>query len=283
MPGIRIGASGFINAAEWTQRRLEAFAVAQPAGNRLMKAHAMIRDVNERRIILRANDERALYCVTEAIWTVLEQYIVARALGAPGRVLHPIQFSKLEMMLSGADTEDEDKNPLARNTQFELYAGATLIMGDVRTRLAEPDLRADYLGREISIAAKRVRSAKQLTKRAKDAVDQITDSGLPGIAALNVDLLLRKTGAGDLDTEQLAERLAAIKEVDKLLSKHEEVLGSLIFARDAVWKFSGDKPSVALASWHRFAVYPRTPEEKERGEEFWRKARERIDARMDNL
>ena len=146
MPDIRIGASGFISAAEWTQRRLEAFAVPQPAGNRLTKAHALIRDANERRIILRSDDEPALDRVTEAQWTILEQYIVARALGAPGRVLHPIQLSKLEMMLSGADTEDEDKNPLARNTQFELYAGATLVMGDVRTRLAEPDLRADYLG-----------------------------------------------------------------------------------------------------------------------------------------
>ncbi len=248
-----------------------------------MKAHALIRDANERKTLLRSDDEPTLYRVTEAQWTILEQYIVARALGAPGWTLHPVQLSKLEMMLSGADTEDDEENPLARNTQFELYSGATLVMGDVRTRLAEPDLRADYLGIEIGIAAKRVRSAKQLTKRAKDAVDQIRGSGLPGIVALNVDLLLRKTGTGDLDTEQLDERLAALKEVDKLLSEHEEVLASLVFARDAVWQFGGEKPSVGIASWHRFAVYPRTQEQRERGAEFWRKARERIDARIENL
>jgi len=262
---------------------VHGFRVPQPVGNRLTKACTLVRDTNEGRILLRAGDDPALYRLTGAHWTILEQCIVARSLGRTGRVLSSTTLDKIETMLSGAGTDDEDQNPLARNTQFELYVGAMLIMGNVPTWLAEPDLRADYLGLEIGIAAKRVQSAKQLKKRMKDAVGQIRDSGLPGVVALNLDVLLRNAGAGDLDTEQLAERLAAIEEVDKLLSAEEEVIGSLVFARDATWQFSGEKPLFGFAGWHRFAVYPRTSEQKKRGKEFWRKARERIDARMESL
>lgn len=283
MPGIRFGASGFIAAAEWTRERLQEFGVPQPTGNRLTKAEALIRDVNDRKIILAPADDHTLYIVTEALWTILEQYIVARGLGRPGRPLSGAQLAKLETMLSGADTEDEDRNPLARNTQFELYTGATLTMGDVPTRLAEPDLRVDYLGLQVGVAAKRVRSAKQLINRAKEAVEQIKSSGVPGMVAFNVDVLLKESGTGTPDKEQLDERLAGLKEVDDLLSQHDAVLGSLAFARDAAWQFGDDRPMFDFSTTYRFVIYPRTKEQKERGEEFWRKARERIDQRIENL
>jgi hypothetical protein len=228
-------------------------------------------------------DEPTLYRITEANWIIFEQFIVARALHRLNRTRDAILLSKLQTMLSGADTDEEDKNPLARNTQFELYVGATLAMGGVQTRLAEPDLRIYYCGKEIGIAAKRVRSVKQLIKRAKDAVNQIKASGLPGIVALNVDVLLRKTGTGDLGTEQLAERLAALTEVDQMLSKYEEVFTSLIIARDAVWQFGGRKPSWGMAIWHRFHLYPRTAEQCEPGEKFWRAVMKRINARIKTL
>ncbi len=283
MPDIRIGASGFIDAAEWTQRHLREFGVPQPDGNRLVKALSLIRNFNEKKVPLHADDESMLYRVAEAQWTIVEQYIVVRALGKTGRKVRPTQLAKLETMLSGAGTEDEDRNPLARNTQFELYVGATLEMGNVATQLAEPDLRADYLGMDVGIAAKRVRSPKQLLKRAKEAVKQIKSSGVPGIVALNVDVLLKASGADVTNTKLLDERLAALKEVDELLSRHEEVVGSLVFARDTVWQFGGEKPAVGIAITHRFRIYPRTEEQKERGEEFWRRARERIDERIENL
>ena len=49
-------------------------------------------------------------------------------------------------MLSGADVPDTERNPLARNTQFELYVGAYLTMGGVRVGIGEPDWIIDYLG-----------------------------------------------------------------------------------------------------------------------------------------
>lgn len=283
MPGIRFGASGFIAAEEWTRKRLHEFGVPQPSGNRLSKAGALIRDVNERKVVLNPDDDNTLYQVTEAQWTIFEQYIVARGLGKPGRPLSGVLVAKLETMLSGANTEDEDRNPLARNTQFELYTGATLIMGHVPTRLDEPDLRVDYLGLDVGVSAKRVRSAKQLMKRAREAVEQIENSGTLGIVALNVDVLLKAVGTGTADTHQLDERLAGLREVDDLLVRHEAVLGSLVFARDAEWHFGGERPIFNFSTTHRFVTYPRTAEQEKRGKEFWRRVQERIDQRIDNL
>ncbi|MEX2662678.1 MAG: hypothetical protein WD227_12155, partial [Vicinamibacterales bacterium] len=251
--------------------------------NRLVQAQRLVRDVNEGKRVLRADDETTLLRVAEAQWTILEQHIIARSLGRLGRTLPAALLAKLEMMLSGAGTEDEDRNPLARNTQFELYTRATLIMGDVPARIAEPDLRADYLGTEIGVAAKRVRSLRQLPKRTKEAVDQIRASALPGIVALNVDVLLKVGAADVINDEPLDERLLAIKQVDNTLAEQDCIVGSLVFARDTVWRFDGEKPAVGIATTHRFAIYPRTQQQREQGEEFWRRARVRIDTRLENL
>jgi hypothetical protein len=283
MPGIPLGPSALIEAADWTRTRLAAFKVPQPAGNRLIRAQLLIRQVNDGTITLRIDDEDILTRVTDAQWTILEQYIVTRALGRPGHQLRRTQLAKLETMLSGADTDELDRNPLARNTQFELYAGATLKMGDVHARLAEPDLRIDYLGQEIGIAAKRVRSSKQFLRRAKEAADQIAESGSPGIVAMNVDVLLRATAADVSGNEQLHDRLIVIKEMDDVLSGEPGVVGSLVFARDSVWQFGGQRPSVGLASTHRFAVYPRSQRQAENGESFWQQVQQRIDDRMATL
>ncbi|MCH7749158.1 MAG: hypothetical protein IH939_13795 [Acidobacteria bacterium] len=283
MPGIRIGPSGFVAAAEWTRERLDLFGVPQPPGNRLIKAEQLIRDVNDRRFVLRPDDDTLLYRVSEAQWTIVEQYIIARSLGKPGSALGGELRAKLATMLSGAGTEDDDKNPLARNTQFELYTRATIVMGNVPAWLAEPDLRVDYLGAEIGVAAKRVTSSKQLLKRAKDAVRQIKKSGLAGFVALNVDVLMKAVAPDVTNDEPLHERLALLTAVDDELVQHDEVVGSLVFARDTVWQFGDERPSVGIASTQRFATYPRSPEQLEHGELFWRKAQELIDQRLDEL
>lgn len=270
-------------AASWVQNQLRSFEVRLPAGNRLLKAADLIREVNEGARRLTANDETLLYLISEAQWTIIEQYIIARSLGKPIYRLDPKRVARLETMLSGAATEDADANPTARNTQFELYAAATLIMGDVPSHFEEPDFRVDYLGTEIGVAAKRVRSVKQLEKRTKEAVDQIKRSGIPGIVALNVDVLMKSVKPDVCNDIPLNERLTTLDEVDAILDQHEEVVGSLVFARDTVWDFRGERPSVGISSTHRFTTYPRTPEQRYQGEEFWQRARAKIDERLQKL
>lgn len=283
VPAIGFGPTGLINAADWTRKTLAEFQVPQPRGNRLLKAQALIRDVNAGAIRVDKDDDAALERLTDAQWTILEQYMIARAIGKRGRVLSPVELFKLESMLSGADTENEDRNPLARNTQFELYVAANLVMGGVSTRLAEPDLRFDYNGLEVGLAAKRVRSSKQLVKRAKDAVRQIRNSGIPGFVALNVDVLLKAVGGNPTSTEQLDDRLVAIKQINGILSQHEGVVGSLVFARDARWEFGDEKPSFSCSTTHHYKFYCGTDAEKIRAEEFWRNAEQRIDERLQTL
>lgn len=283
MSGIQFGAGGFIGAAEWTQERLQGLGVALPAGARFAKANALIRKANAGKVVLVENDECTLHQLTEAHWTIFEYYIIARAIRSPEHALSRELLKKLEAMVSGAETEDEDRNPLARNTQFELYTAATLTMGGVQTQLAEPDLHVDYLGMTVGIAAKRVRSAKQLLRRAKDAVEQIKSSGLPGIVALNVDVLLKRAGVAPPWTDQFSERLTALKGVDNELSRHHEVLGSLVIARDAIWQFSRNVPEFHSSVKHRFWIYPRNSEQESRGTEFWHKVHACISRRFRNL
>lgn len=186
-------------------------------------------------------------------------------------------------MLSGSDVEGEDRNPLARNTQFELYVRAMMVMGDVPVRLAEPDLQIRYVDLEVGVAAKRVRSMSQLMKRIDEAVGQIETSAMSGIVAVNVDLILKAFGSGSVDTAQLDERLAILQEVDVHLAAKDSVVGSLIFCRDAVWRFEGPRPVFDSSTWHRFAPYPRDAEQRTRGEAFWVKARGQIEKRRLNL
>ena len=283
MSGIPVGPSSCIAAAEWTIKRLDGFRVPQPAGNRLFRAKRLLQDANDGKLTLVSQDEALLERVTEAQWTIIEQYIIARSLGRPGRALSDLQRRKLKEMLSGADTEDTEKNPLARNTQFELYTAATLIMGDVGVQLAEPDLRLQYFAEKVGIAAKRVQSLKQLVRRAKDGAQQLRRSRIRGFVALNVDLILKTDGRGQCTTEQLDERVVALREVDEVLSREPGVLGSLAFARDAVWRFDGPKPGLSMSHTHRFAVYASVEADRDRAERFWASARARIDERLQAL
>lgn len=242
-----------------------------------------MRDLNDRRIQLLPDDDVTLKRVNDALWTISEQYTITRALGRPDRPLRPLLLQKLGIMLSGAEIEDEDRNPLARNTQFELYVRAVMVMGDVPVRLEEPDLRIWYVDLEAGIAVKRVRSMSQLMGRVDEAVDQIETSGVPGIVAVNVDLILKAFGTGTVETAQLDERLAVLQEVDARLAARDSVLGSLIVCRDAEWRFGGERPAFNCSTWHRFAPYPRNEEQLVRGNTFWRRTHELIEKRRLNL
>jgi hypothetical protein len=87
-------------------------------------------------------------------------------------------------MLSGAPTPTDDRNHLARNTQFELYVADLFTMGDVSAKLGEPDILLDYCGSVCGVAAKRVRSLRQAVRRADEAADQLKSHQLRGFVAV---------------------------------------------------------------------------------------------------
>jgi hypothetical protein len=79
MSGIPVGPSACIAAADWMIKRLAEFGVPQPEGNRLVRAKRLLQDSNAGKIAIVPEDEAVLNRVTEAQWTILEQYIVARS------------------------------------------------------------------------------------------------------------------------------------------------------------------------------------------------------------
>jgi len=281
--GIPTGPSAQIAAAEWTRERLAQFGVPFPAGNRLQRAKALLEDVNAMRIVLTPDDDALLDSVTEAQWTIIEQYIVTRSLGRPGRVLSSLRLRKLEEMLSGADSPDTDRNHLARNTQFELYVAALFTMGDTPVALAEPDLVFDYLGTPCGLAAKRVRSFRQAPRRADEAADQMRAAGLRGIVAVNVDVLL-KTAQGLPGPEAtLADRLQVVDHLESRMADRSEVVGTMTFGRDCIWDFCGDRPAATISHSVRFTVHPRSQADEAHGREFFDRLMARIEDRMHTL
>ncbi|MGE3492016.1 MAG: hypothetical protein AB7N29_18570 [Vicinamibacterales bacterium] len=269
--------------AEWTQERLGAFGVPLPAGNRLQRARSLIEEVNERRVVLSSEDRELLERVNEAQWTVIEQYVIARALGRPPRRLEPAHLRKLEEMLSGADVPGADRNHFARNTQFELYVGSHLTMGDVRVVVAEPDLVIDYLGAPCGLAAKRVQSVRQAVRRAREAADQIAASGVRGIVAVNVDVLLGLSETEPDPTRTLDERLEVVREIEAAMAARDEVIATLTFAKTAIWDFSGSRPVVELSHSNRYTVHPRDGHTETQGREFFDRLFTRVDQRMEDL
>lgn len=280
---IPTGPTAQIEAASWTRQRLAAFDVPLPGGNRLERAKALIEDVNERRVVLAADNSALLDQVNEAQWTIIEQYIIGRSLGRPGRQLDPVHLRKLEEMLSGADVVGADRNPLARNTQFELYVAAYLTMGDVRVRIAEPDLEMDYLGVRCGVAAKRVQSVLQATRRAREAADQIASSGIRGFVAVNVDVLLARIDEGPDPETTLEERLQIVNEVEAEMAQREQMIGTITFGRDAIWDFRGERPSVQLSHSIRNAIHPRYEHDERVGREFFDRVFARVDERLGTL
>jgi len=140
--------------------------------------------------------------------------------------------------LGGADTEADEVNPLARNTQFELYAGAMLTMGGAVVAIGEPDLVMLFLGEEVGIAAKRVRSEKQIRKRFKGGLEQIERSGRRGFVALNLDRLAKKTkraAGAEAKGRAFDEAIDPVNIIAPLMNNQPKLLGVMIFGSTTEW------------------------------------------------
>src|SRR5688572_26090438 len=143
---INLGPSGAIAAADYALARFQKLGISLPPNNRLVRARRLLQSVNDRSVTLVQDDPDLVRTVTEAQWTVLDFYLVARA---TGRNVTDQHRAKILMALAGADRPEDDKNHLARNTAFELVTAATLTMGGVRVALSEPDLNV-MLGGQLT-------------------------------------------------------------------------------------------------------------------------------------
>lgn len=280
--GIPVGPTAQIAAADWARDRLAEFGIRIPPGNRLQRAKTLLENVNASSAAFTvAND--LLDRVTEAQWTIIELYIITRSLGSPTRSLDVRISRKLEEMLSGSDSYVDDRNPLARNTQFELYVAAAFTMGDVPVTLGEPDLLFDYLGTQCGLAAKRVRSIRQAPRRANEAANQLRAAGLRGVVAVNVDVLLKGGESAPDPTMTFPERLEVVQQIEARMSERPEVVATMTFGRDCIWLLGGPRPRSEMSHSIRFTLHPRTNAEEEAGRVFFNRLMARIEERMQTL
>lgn len=281
--GIPTGPGAQIAAAQWTLDRLAEFGVALPAGNRLQRAKALLQDLNAGRIALAETDSAIVERINEAQWTIIEQYLVARSLGLPPRELSEARHLKLREMLSGAETAGTDRNSLARNTQFEQYVAALFAMADIPFAIAEPDLVFEYNGTAVGLAAKRVQSLRQAARRADEAAEQIAASGMLGVVALNLDVLLLRHADGTGPEATLAERLQVVDTIESRMADRPQVIATMTFGRDSIWTFQGERPTVEISHTHRFTAHPKTLGDAAHAQDFFDRMTTRIQDRMHTL
>lgn len=94
---------------------------------------------------------------------------------------------RIQTAVSGtALPQDERTDSSARNAQFELLIAALCKQGGHSIVLDEPDVVVDAGQLSFGIAAKRIRSVRQLRKRIRDARDQIRKSSHEGIICLDL-------------------------------------------------------------------------------------------------
>lgn len=122
----------------------------------------------------------------EATREIRELYIILE----DDEFVNLIPTYKLRALLDGTMISSRDRDTLGRDIQYELLIGRLFHKSGLQVQLREPDTRCKYGRVEFSIAAKRLRSRRQLRKRVRDASKQIEGQGLLGIIALSLEQVL---------------------------------------------------------------------------------------------
>jgi len=283
---VPVNPSASVAGADWAIDRYQQLGICKSPGNRLQQARELLAQFAGTNAPLDSEDEALLHRIVESTQTCFEHYLIARSTGTRFGKLSFEMVRKLEESLTGAEVADEEVNSPGRDTQFELFVRAFLVMGGVPVWIAEPDLRFRYNGREVGLAAKRVKGPRKLRRRFNDAVDQIERTGHSGFVAVNADLLVRNLGS-EGDAAELGarfqERLEALKRIDEEFGSHSLVVGRLVFGTDAIWHLEKGKPKLELRSFRQYYVYAKSDEEAKAADRFFPPLRARIDERMQQL
>jgi hypothetical protein len=248
--------------------------------------------VNESDADLTTQDTETLLRLQHAHRDAYELFIITYAATLRRRrATSPFTVEKLQTMMSGPTTGD-GRNPLPRNTQFELFVAAMLVLGSLEVKSGEPDLRLLY-GRElIGVAVKRLVSLSedQVDRNFRDAISQIERSGLRGVIAVNVDS--RFTGAVSHLTDD--ERITAFEEsfnsVGRIFEPYREpnpnVLGYLAFGYLSEWVSdagNGNRPGLFTHTPFRWFSWPNTDSETELARAFSDAWQRRVESHLERI
>ncbi len=176
---------------------------------------------------------------------MIVEYLLPPDPPADAALLH-----RVREVLGGALFPHRDANPAtARDAQFELLVAALCRRAGIPTELREPDAVIALPSAHLGIAAKRLRSEKQVRDRVHEGGRQLERAGLVGVVALSLDALYAPDDRRlwGLSLERLAP--AAATESKAVLDRHQ----------DAIFRGAAGLPVVAvLASLALCASVPAT-------------------------
>ncbi len=268
---------------------LESYArcgVRIPTNNRLELARSLF---TESQTKIDTSDQGFLSLLRDAHFTALEHYIISRALQPRPGPAGDLARSKIGQALSGAPMECQDRNHLGRNTQFELFAGAILAMGDVRIEFGEPDLFFQYRGLQVGLAAKRAQNDEKLRKRAREAMKQLKNTHFPGFVVLCLDRLSDPESMSWAPQTQEQPRdletvLPVLRRIDAEIQTEPMVLGRLAFLRESVWNLQpGQVPSLVLGFRFHLRTFLSSDADNKTAYGVFGGMVERINAQFSNL
>ncbi|MCH7910190.1 MAG: hypothetical protein IIB38_11295 [Candidatus Hydrogenedentes bacterium] len=161
--------------------------------------------------------------------------------------------------------DDREESP-GRNAQFELFVAAICqAAGLFPVEYSEPDIRCTLEGMRVGIAAKRIKSDKQIEKRIRKASEQIQKSGLPGFIALDTSIAMNpdnKRIGTVIPEEEFAQRysdamnasVANYVHILKNFNDRDLVIGCIVHDQqillfpDLVWGLTGMTTVVPIAA-----------------------------------
>lgn len=255
-------------------------------GNRLERAVRITEAANadfEAGRYIRPEDTEGNRRLLEAYRTLWDALFVMHAVVDRPKASGALGNDVLSAFLFGADLPSEDANPHPRNTQFEAYVAASLILSGLTITRAEPDFRMLFHGEEVGVAVKRLTSIRptKVYDRLREATNQIRDSALKGFAAVNLDPWLTDLG-DDSDPEAVGVRFNqqlenAHQQLDKV-SERPHLLGVILVAHWSRFIFrDGGPPELDWRTPTQIITFTETEAEVILMQEFFGPARARLE------
>lgn len=178
--GTDLSAENIIGSLEWIINRFESYGINVNKTSRFYKFYCDFIKINKSVIVPDNMDE---------LLEGMRDFFELRQIASSDEVLNNSK-KELNELLGGNRIPSADKNPLARNLQYQLYLASIFCASGMMVYCEEPDFTFNYMGVKYSVAAKRLTSNSKINKRIKEAEKQILKYSYDGFIALSLDRLL---------------------------------------------------------------------------------------------
>ena len=177
-------------AASFVIKSIRELGVQPHAESRLMRMYRVLTDPTRRVDPVIRPDDPDIEIARESTRDITQLEFVFDCLEAHSNTDDLVRIVKILLKDSVLPQGDRGQSK-GRDRQFELFVAAVCHGSDLRpVKLEEPDVTCSVQGSKFGIAAKRVKSLKNLEKHLRKAAKQIEGARLPGMIALDTCVAL---------------------------------------------------------------------------------------------